>query len=59
MACKKLQIGVNKIIMHIEEDVAGISNGADVANDVGGTSFHFGSENSDKTAQYTFTFIVE
>ena len=44
--------------MHIEEDNAGINNGADVYGGKVGTSFSFGP-NNDKTAQYTFTFDVE
>ena len=50
MACKNLQLGQNKLITHIEENNAGISNGADVINGTIGTSFKFGSENTDKTA---------
>lgn len=59
MACKKLQPGVNKLILHIEEDNMGISTGADVVNDIGGTSFQFGEIKSENTAQYTFTYMVE
>lgn len=58
MGCKNLQLGKNKIIMHIEEDNNGINNGADVIGGAYGTSFTFGSGNNDKTAQYTFTFDV-
>ena len=61
MACKNLQIGYNKLITHLTENSAGISNKADVVRDVvgGGASFQFGSLDSEKTAQYTFTFNVE
>ena len=60
MACKNFQIGQNKLILHIEEDNAGITNGADYVNDViSGASFKFGQFNSDKVAQYTFLFNVE
>lgn len=60
MACKKLQPGEeNKLILHIEEDSMGITTGADVINDIRGTSFKFGSALSERTAQYTFTFLVE
>ena len=61
MACKNLQIGYNKIITHLEENNAGILNKADVVRDVvgGSASFKFGSLDSEKTAQYTFTFNVE
>ena len=61
MACKNLQIGNNKIITHLEENNAGILNKADVVRDVvgGSSSFKFGSLDSEKTAQYTFTFNVE
>ena len=60
MACKNFQLGQNKLILHIEEDSAGISNQADIVNDVvKGASFKFGSMDSDNVAQYTFTFNVE
>ena len=61
MACKNFQIGQkNKLILHIEEDSKGISNGADFVDDVvTGANFKFGQFDSDKVAQYTFTFNVE
>ena len=57
MACKNLQLGTNKLIMHIQEDNAGISNGASVISVPGSTNFTFGDP-SPNTAQYTFTFNV-
>lgn len=62
MACKNFQLGVNKLVLHIEEDNAGIVNSASVVQEISGAKFNFGggsSANSDKIAQYTFTFNVE
>ena len=57
MACQNLQLGQNKIVMHIAENNAGINNSASILSSPSGTSFNFGDQ-TPNTAQYTFTFNV-
>ena len=58
VACQNLQIGMNEIVIHVEENGTGVSVEASILKTIFGTTFNFGHSNDNKIAQYTFTLDV-